>query len=120
MKWLDRLEEAGRKAVEDARPPRGKPSVERVCVTTRPSDPEAGDPGAARYGWYYVEGDRLTMCDEAGTPLKSESGRPVTVVLEDGADPRAIAASLTKRRSRGDGLSGFERGPLRYPKLRLP
>jgi hypothetical protein len=96
-------------------PPRPAPKLERVCVTTRYADPDIGDPGAARYGWFYVEDGTLHMTDEAGNPLKSEADRPVTVALDEGSDARAIAASLTKNRGRGDRPSGFERGPLRYP-----
>jgi hypothetical protein len=120
MKWLEKLEDVGRQVVEDARPPRPAPKVERVCVTTRHADPDSGDPGAARYGWFFVDGDLLTICDEAGNALQSEDGRPVTVTLDEGVDARSVAASLTKARSRGDKMNGFERGPLRYPRLGLP
>jgi hypothetical protein len=114
-KWLDQLEDAGRRAVADAKPTRTRPEIQRVCVTTRCADPDSGDPGAARYGWFYVEDGTLHMVDEAGNALKGEDDLPVTVALEDGSDPRAIAASLTKSRSRSGRLSGFERGPLQYP-----
>jgi hypothetical protein len=114
-KWLDRLEDAGRKAVEQAKPPRPAPKLERVVVTTRYADPETGDPGAARYGWFYVDDGILHMVDQAGNPLRGEDDRPVTVVLDDSsADPRAIAASLTRKRG-GSRTTGFEPGPLPYP-----
>jgi hypothetical protein len=115
-KWLDKLEDAGRKAVADARPPRPKPEIQRVAVTMRYADPETGDPGAARYGWFYVEDGMLHMVDEAGNPLGGENDREIMVALEAGSDARAIAAALTKNRSRGDRVNGFEPGvPLRYP-----
>jgi hypothetical protein len=114
-KWLDRLEDAGRKAVADSKPPRKIPELQRVVVTIRYADPESGDPGAARYGWFYVEDGTLHMTDEAGNALKGEDDRTVTVALGEGTDPRAVAASLTKTRSSAGRLSGFERGPLRYP-----
>jgi hypothetical protein len=114
-KWLDKLEDAGRKAVADAKPPRPAPKLECVVVTTRYADPETGDPGAARYGFYYVEDGILHMTDAAGNALRGEDDRPVTVTFEDGSDARAIAASLTRRRSGSNRPSGFERGPLRYP-----
>jgi hypothetical protein len=113
-KWLDRLEDAGRKAVEQAKPPRPAPELQRVVVTTRYADPETGDPGAARYEWFYVENGILHMTDQAGNALRGEDDRPVTVALEHDSDARAIAASLTKRRGSGSGLTGFEPGPLRY------
>jgi hypothetical protein len=108
-KWLDRLEDAGRKAVEQAKPPRPAPKLERVVTTTRYADPENGDPGAARYGWFYVEDGHLQMTDELGNP----KGAPVA--LDQGADPRSVAAALTKSQARGDAKNGFEPGPLRYP-----
>jgi hypothetical protein len=114
-KWLDRLEDAGRKAVEQAKPPRPAPELQRVVVTTRYADLETDDPGAARYGWFYVEDGVLHMTDAAGNALRSEDDRPVTVALEAGVDPRGVAASLTKNRARGSGVTGFEPGPLRYP-----
>jgi hypothetical protein len=107
-KWLDKLEDVGRKVVADAKPPRPAPKLERVCVTMRYADEETGDPGEARHGWFFVEDATLHLCDENGTVLK-------TVALGEGANPRSVAASLTKRRARGDALNGFERGPLRYP-----
>src|SRR5262245_23628144 len=115
VKWLDKLEDAGSKAVEQAKPPRPAPKLERVCVTLRYSDVETCDPGSARYGWFYVEDGVLHMTDEAANAMKGADDRPVTVVLEQGSNARAIAASLTKNRSRGNRPSGFERGSLRYP-----
>jgi hypothetical protein len=65
-KWLDRLEDVGRKVVADAKPPRPKPELQRVVVTTRHADPESGDPGAGRYGWFYVEDGILYMVSDLG------------------------------------------------------
>jgi len=114
-RWLDKLEDAGRKAVEDARPPRPAPEIHRIIVGTRQSDPESGDPGAAKVGHYVVEDDLLTLTDENGTPLQTDSGRPITAKVKDGVDPRAIASSLVYRRAR-DPTDGFNRR-LDYPDL---
>jgi hypothetical protein len=116
-KWLDRLEDAGRKAVADSKLPRPAPKVERVIVTTRTSDPDSGDPGSANIGYYIVEDGLLTLTDQSGTPLKTEGDKPITAIIEPGVDPRAVAASLTYRRARNT-IDGFNRR-LVYPKLGL-
>ena len=62
-----------------------------------------------------MEGDLLTMTDENGTPLKTDQDKLITAVLEDPSSAHGVAASLTRKRARGDGLRGFERGALKYP-----
>jgi hypothetical protein len=113
--WIDKLETHGRKAAKEKRPAKPKPKVERVIVTIRPSDPETGDPGSARIGYYTVEGELLTMCDENGAPLKTDHDQMITAVLESPSDAHAVASVLTRKRSRGSGMRGFEKGALRYP-----
>ena len=118
MSWIDKLESHGRKAAKEKRPAKPKPVVCQVIVTTRPSDPDSGDPGSARIGYYTVEGELLTLTDERGT-LKNDQDQMITAVLESLSDAHAVAAVLTRKRSRGNGLRGFEKGTLRYPKLGL-
>jgi hypothetical protein len=113
-KWLDRLEDAGRKAVEQAKPPRPAPEIHRIIVSTRPSDPESGDPGSAKIAYWTLEGDLVTLVDENGTPLRSEGDRLITAIVEPGADARAVASSLVYRRARGD-RGNFNRR-LDYPR----
>jgi hypothetical protein len=113
--WIDKLETHGRQAAKKKQPAKPRPKIERVNVTIRPSDPETGDPGAARFGYYFVEGDLLTMCDENGTPIKNSQDQMITATLEHASDAHGVAASLTRRRARGDGMRGFEKGALRYP-----
>jgi hypothetical protein len=114
--WIDALSgHAAKSAAKSKKLAKPKPKVERVIVTIRPSDPETGDPGAARFGYYFVEGDLLTMCDENGTPLKTSQDQLITATLASPSDAHGVAASLTRRRARGDGLRGFSKGPLRYP-----
>ena len=115
MSWIDKLETHGRQAAKKKQPPEPKPKVERVIVTIRPGDPETGDPGAARFGYYTVEGDLLTMTDENGTPLKTDQDKLITAVLASPSDAHGVAASLVRKRARGDGRRGFEKGALRYP-----
>src|SRR6516165_1890039 len=113
--WIDDLAGHAAKSAKKKHPAKPKPKIERVNVTIRPSDPETGDPGSARFGYYFVEGDLLTMCDENGSPLKTDQDKLITVVLEHAGDARGVAASLVRRRARGDGMRGFEKGALRYP-----
>jgi hypothetical protein len=115
MSWIDKLETHGRQAAKKKQPAKPRPKVERVIVTIRPSDPETGDPGSARFGYYTVEGELLTMTDENGTPIKNDRDETVTAVLEHGSDARAIASVFTRKRARGSGMRGFEKGALRYP-----
>jgi hypothetical protein len=113
--WIDKLETHGRQAAKKKQPAKPKPTVERVIVTIRPSDPETGDPGSARFGFYTVVGELLTMCDENGTPIKNDQDQMITATLERPSDAHGVAASLTRKRSRGSGMRGFEKGALRYP-----
>jgi hypothetical protein len=117
--WIDKLETHGRQAAKKKKkqPAKPKPKVERVIVTIRPSDPETGDPGSARFGYYTLSEDGLllTMTDENGAALKGDQDQLITVTLEHTSDARAIAASLTRKRARGSGMRGFEKGALRYP-----
>jgi hypothetical protein len=115
MSWIDKLESHAAKSAKEKKPAKPKPKVERVIVTIRPSDPETGDPGSARFGYYFVEGDLLTMCDENGSPIKTDQDKLITVVLENAGDAHGVAASLVRKRARGDGMRGFEKGALRYP-----
>jgi hypothetical protein len=113
--WIDDLAGHAAKSAKKKQPAKPKPAVCRVNVTIRASDPETGDPGAARFGYYFVEGDLLTMCDENGKPIKTDQDQLITVALENASDAHGVAASLVRRRARGDGMRGFGKGPLRYP-----
>jgi hypothetical protein len=113
-KWLQNLEDAGRRAVADSKPPKPPAKIEEVVVTIRPASEDGSDPGSARVGKFFVQDGELHVLDELGSPLKDAHDRPVVVQLQEGDSPRAIAASLTKKRG-GSRTTGFERGPLRYP-----
>jgi hypothetical protein len=113
--WIDELAGHAAKSAKKKQPAKPKSKVERVIVTIRPSDPETGDPGAARFGYYTVAGDLLTMTGENGTPIKNSQDQMITAVLASPSDARGVAASLVRKRARGDGMRGFGRGPLRYP-----
>jgi hypothetical protein len=114
--WIDKLESHGRQDAKKKQPAKPRPKVERVIVTIRPSDPDSGDPGSARFGYYTVEGELLTMTDENGTPIKNDRDEMITAVLASPSDAHAVASVLTRNRSRGGGMRGFEKGALRYEK----
>ena len=113
--WIDDLAGHAAKSAKKKQPAKPKPKIERVNVTIRPNDPETGDPGSARFGYYFVDGDLLTMTDENGVPLKTDQDQLITCVLEHASDAHGVAASLTRKRARGSGMRGFGKGPLRYP-----
>ena len=114
MSWIDKLESHAAKSAKEKKPAKPKPKVERVIVTIRPSDPDSGDPGSARIGYYTVEGELLTLTDERGT-LKNDQDQMITAVLESPTTAHAVASVLTRNRSRGSGMRGFEKGALKYP-----
>jgi hypothetical protein len=114
MSWINDLSDHAARSAKKKQPAKPRPKVERVIVTIRPGDPETGDPGAARFGYYIVEGDLLTMTDENGTPLRTAHDALITAVLETPSAAHGVAASLTRKRARGDGMRGFDKGPLRY------
>ena len=113
--WIDDLAGHAAKSAKKKQPAKPKPAVHQVIVTTRPADESTGDPGACRVGYYTVQDGLLTLTDENGSPLKTDQGKPITVVLENAGDARGVAASLVRKRARGDGMRGFERGALNYP-----
>jgi hypothetical protein len=113
--WIDDLAGHAAKSAK-AKKPAKKPVVHQVICTIRPSDEETGDPGSCAIGHYTVVDDLLTMTDENGAPIKNSQDQMITHVLEPGSDARAIASVLTRKRSRGSGMRGFEKGELRYPK----
>ena len=62
-----------------------------------------------------MEGELLTLCDENGTPIKNDRDEMITAVLASPSDAHAVASVLTRKRSRGSGPRGFEKGALKYP-----
>jgi hypothetical protein len=89
------------------------PAVQSIIMTVRPSDDRTGDPGMAAEGWYFIQGDVLTMCDERGKPL---DGEKFTAVVTE-ANAHAVAAQMTKRRWSESRTNDFD-GPLNYGPLR--
>jgi hypothetical protein len=113
--WIDDLAGHAAKSAKKKQSAKPRPKPKMVICTIRPSDPETGDPGAARFGYYIVEGDLLTMTDENGTPIRTAHDALITAVLASPSDAHGVAASLTRKRARGSGMRGFEKGALRYP-----
>jgi hypothetical protein len=112
--WLDQLAAAGEKARAEKLPKKPRPQVHPVVITTRPSNPDLGDPGSARSGHWFLEDSKVYLSDANGTPLTDANGVPLSIELQDGVNPASLACVLLRERVRGDSKSGFERGPLNY------
>lgn len=87
--------------------------VKRVIVALRnPTPGVAGDGGQVTEGYYLVEGDKLTMTDSTGKPMRRPSdGEFYTHKLKPDENPHTIAGRLTKtirERLHGDD-NGFNR-----------
>lgn len=112
MDWLDELL-SGQEAIPQAEPiARPAPRVvHTVWVQTR--GPRNGDQGGTEAGHYFVTGDTVTMCDEAGEP----TGK--THLLAAGENPRQIAGRLRRNAWLAEqGESDFNR-PLNYSPIGL-
>jgi len=90
-----------------------------LAITANPTG--NGDRGSCEEGFYFVDGDVLTMCDSTGHPLRdSNTGERVTHKLAPGENPVAVAKRITLRlwraaTARSDDLGDFNR-PLHYPR----
>ena len=116
--WIDRLSEAGQKAKAEKTPPKPKPQVHQIQITTRHADPDVGDPGACRIGHYFVDSLVVFLSSEDGVALMDAHGNPFSLPLEHpGSDPRALASILLRQRVRSGRTTGFEPGRLPYPRL---
>ena len=100
-----------------------KPEVKAIFAEVR-RPRGANDPGAAVEGRYVVEDGFVTLTDHEGTPVRDEHGKYYRQKLTPD-DERRIAARLTKdfrlrlRGKDGGRKSGFEAGPIRYPKIKV-
>jgi hypothetical protein len=115
--WLDALAESGKKHQKEKLPPKQKPQVHQVIVTTRHPNPDVGDPGAIRTGHWFLENSHVYLSSADGTPLTDSSGVPLSIELQDGVNPASLACVLLRERVRGTSQNGFEKGPLRYGPL---
>jgi hypothetical protein len=83
------------------------------CVAVVASPSGADKVGEVAQGLYFREGDWITLCDEGGTPLRSEdTGARFTVRLEPGDNELKIAKGLTLRHHRAttrDEIAGWGR-----------
>jgi hypothetical protein len=95
------------------------PEIKHVIVTTRnPNPDDRKDVGDCQEGWFFVEGETLTLCSATGEPLRNAAGERMTARIVDGTTPRQVAARLVLSRWRSerdasDGVPGFNR-PLHY------
>jgi hypothetical protein len=83
------------------------------------------DPGRAIEGAYKVVGGQVIMCDAKGNEVIDHDGRRYRHTLKTGSgelSEREAAAVMTRRAKSNlkigsDRKSGFEYGPLPYPRL---
>jgi hypothetical protein len=85
--------------------------ITQVIIQVGEAHPDRGDPGAVEVGYYSVEGDMLTMCDENGRPV----AKPRRLQVDE--DPHIVAGRLTRERwLKTNDASNFNRrlnyGPL--------
>jgi hypothetical protein len=88
------------------------------CVAIVSNPVGKDDRGEVTHGTYFREGDWITLCDEGGTPLRSEdTGARYTHRLEPSDNELTIAKRLTLRHYRAanrDDVAGFSRR-INYP-----
>lgn len=71
--------------------------VHRVIAQLAPANKDTGHPGQVTYGYYTVEGDKLTMTDVEGRPIRDDRGDYYTQTLFPGDVAARVAQRLTKR-----------------------
>jgi hypothetical protein len=74
------------------------------------------DRGAVTRGFYILDGNKITMTDSSGTPIRRGTGDLYTHVLKADENEATWAGILTKQirtSIRGNKLRGFD-GPLDY------
>lgn len=113
MRWLEKLQDVGTKAAQDAlerNPPEAPAKHTRTPkahqVTVSVCGASGNDPGEVAIGFSTFDGGSLTPVDEKGVPL----GGPIQVLPE--IDPRSIARSEMWKRWSENGR--FNRR-LEYP-----
>ena len=87
---------------------------EKLCIQIRA--PKGSFRGEVEYGYYVVEGGKVTLTDGNGTSL-SDGGRQYSHQLRDGENPRIRAVLLSRLRHRNASPRGFN-GPIHYPTLK--
>jgi hypothetical protein len=98
--------------------------TEVFTVFAQVTGPKGAHPGSAVEGRYIVENGVVTLTNYDGMPVRDEYGKFYEHTLAAGDIPKQIAARLTKKfrlrlRGKDGGRSGFEHGPLRYPKIKV-
>ena len=67
------------------------PKVEQVCIQI--ARPDGDYPGQVSYGFYTVEGKKLTMTDSEGVPVRRRNGGLVQHELRDGENSRLLRST---------------------------
>jgi hypothetical protein len=89
-----------------------------TAISIQTAAPKGSFPGAVAAAFFIVENNRVVLTDRNGHALHDPEGRDYAKELNEGDDPRQVAALLLRRfrtKVRGDRVAGFEPGPLRYP-----
>jgi hypothetical protein len=90
----------------------------KQCLAILSNPVNEKDTGEAVNGRYFREGDWITLCDDRGSPLRSEdTGARYTHKLEAGDHELTMAKRLTLRHHRAanrDEIAGWGRR-LEYP-----
>jgi len=70
------------------------PEINKVTIYLRA--PSGYDPGQVSFGYYTLEGNKLTMTDGDGKPFRRASGDAVQHTLRPGDNPDSIACVLAR------------------------
>jgi hypothetical protein len=85
-----------------------------IIQTARPRGAFAGQ---CEEGNYLLDGDTVTLCDQAGVPHLDGRGKKITAKVAAGNNPKQIAGRLLRLNlvTLGRRTSGFNR-QLNYPR----
>jgi hypothetical protein len=84
------------------------------------SRPRGSFPGAVEDGYYLLDGDTVTLTNQAGVPHLNGQGKKITAKIRPGEISRQVAGRLlrTNLGTLGRRTGGFNR-ELNYPRLGL-
>jgi hypothetical protein len=83
--------------------------------------PSGNYPGHVLEGFFDVQDDTVHLVDRNGAAVKDPDGRAYSRKLAANEHPKVIAQRLLRSHydARGNrSMSGFDRGPIFYPKVR--
>jgi hypothetical protein len=89
-------------------------------ITIQTQSPRGSFPGAIAQAYYVIDNKKVTLTDRDGNTLHDPEGRDYVKALDKGDNPRQVAALLLRRfrtKMNGSRVTGFDPGPLKYPRL---